>query len=131
MSNFSRFILIVFVCVLLVGCYESFAPVKSANLTRWQKGKIQGTELQLTSKQIANLSEWLQSHKWGWQPVSGTFLPVTLLSLSHVDGSFSSANLMKNTLVVGKYQRSLSATESQELHSIVGVQIGSYSSNFK
>ena len=124
MNQLLRFASIAVVCLALGGCYESFSPIQAGSFTRWQSGESVGAPQQLTTEQIAKLSDWLQNHKWGWHPVTGTFLPVTLLSLSHVDGTSSSANLMNKTLIVGKYQRSLSEAESQVLQSIVGAQTG-------
>jgi hypothetical protein len=124
MGQLLRFASVAVVCLSLVGCYQSLPPIKSASFTRWHAGKARSQPQQLTSEQVAKLSDWLQNHKWGWHPVAGTFLPVTLISLSHADGTFSSANLMKNIVIVGQHQRGLSESESQELHSIVGVQYG-------
>ena len=124
MSKLSRFVSIASLCLLLVGCYETYPPIKSASITHWQGGKPQGAALQLTPENIAKLSAWLQNHRWGWHPVIATYAPATLLTLTHSDGTISSANLMQKTLIVGQNQRKLSASESQELHSIIGAQNG-------
>lgn len=42
--------------------------------------------------------------------------------MTHADGTTSSAHLMRNVLVVGQYQRSLSKEESRELHSMIGTK---------
>lgn len=124
MSNFSRFVSIAALCLLLVGCYETFPPIKSARVTHWQGGKPQGSAQQLTSEQIAQLTAWLQNHRWGWHPIIATYAPATLLSVTHFDGTAYSANLMQRILIVGQNQRSLSKSESQELHSIIGAYNG-------
>lgn len=125
MNRLSRFALIVAVCFALVGCYETISPIKSASFTSWQGGKAQSTAQQLTPEQTEKLSEWLQNHRWGWHPVAATYSPAILLSFSHVDGTTSSANLMQKVLVFRQSQRSLSESESKELHFIIGGQSGS------
>ncbi len=124
MNSYARFVSVAVLCLMLVGCYEAFPPIKSASVTYWQGGKPQGAAQQLTPEQIAKLSAWLQNHRWGWHPVIATYAPATLLSVTHADGTASSANLMKKVLIVGQSQRSLSESESQELHSFIGAQNG-------
>lgn len=124
MNNFPRFVSIAALCLLLVGCYATFPPVKSASVTHWQGGRPQGPAQQLTPEQVAKLSAWLQNHRWGWHPVMATYAPETLLSVTHSDGTASSANLMQRVLIVGSNQRSLSESESQELHSMIVAQKG-------
>jgi hypothetical protein len=124
MNRYFRFTLMFAVCFALVSCYETISPIKSASFTRWQDGKIQSTAQQLTPEQTAKLSEWLQNHRWGWHPVAATYLPAIQVSVSHVDGTTSSANLMQRVLVVRQNQRSLSEAESNELHSMIGEKSG-------
>ncbi len=121
MNNFARYISVAALCLMVAGCYEAFPSIKSASVTYWQGGKPQGAAQQLTTEQTAKLSAWLQNHRWGWHPVIAIYAPAILLSVTHSDGTASSANLMKNVLIVGQYQRSLSESENQELHSIIGV----------
>ncbi|MFZ2268081.1 MAG: hypothetical protein WAV95_10955 [Azonexus sp.] len=125
MKNFSLLISVATLCLLLAGCYETFSPIKSANVTHWPGGKPQAATQQLEPEQVEKLSAWLQSHRWGWYPVIATYLPATLLSVKHSDGTATFVNLMHKILIVGQNQRNLSESESQELHSIIGVQIGS------
>lgn len=125
MDKFSRFVSIAALCIPLVGCYETHPPVTSASVTRWQHGMPLGTAQQLTSAQVAKLSAWLQNHRWGWYPVMATDTPGTLVSLTHSDGTACSVNLMQRVLIVGQNQRGLTASESQELHSIISAQNGS------
>jgi len=124
MNSFSRFVSIAALCLLLVGCYETYPPVKSASVTHWRGGKPQGAAQLITPAQVEKLSAWLQNHRWGWHPVMATYVPATLVSVTHSDGTASSANLMQMVLIVGQNQRSLSESESQELHSIIGAQNG-------
>ena len=125
MDKFSPFVSIAALCTPLVGCYETHPPVTSASLTPWQHGMQLGTAQQLTSAQVAKLSAWLQNHPWAWHPVMASHVPVTLVSLTHFDGAASSVNLMQRVLIVGHNQRGLTASESQELHSIISTQNGS------
>jgi hypothetical protein len=53
-----------------------------------------------------------------------TYTPAIMFSVQHSDGTASSANLMQNMLIVGRNERSLFKSESQELHSIIGAQNG-------
>jgi hypothetical protein len=124
MNNIARFVSVATLCLLLAGCYETFSPITSVNVTHWQGGKPQGAAQQLTPDQVEKLSAWLQDHRWGWHPVIATYVPANLLSVKHSDGTASSANLMQKVLIVGQNQRSLSESESQELHSIIGAQSG-------
>lgn len=121
MSPFFRFVPITVLCLLLAGCYETFPPVRSASVTHWQSGKSRAPQ-PLSPEQIAQLSSWLQDHRWGWYSVIATNGPGTSLSVTHADGTMSSAHLMRNVLVVGQYQRSLSEHESIELHSMIGTK---------
>lgn len=107
-------------CLLLVGCYETFPTIRSASVTHWKDGKPQGFAQKLTPEQVTKLFAWLQNHRWDWHPVVATYARSILVSVTHSDGTTSSANLMQKFLIVGQYQRSLSESESQELHSIVG-----------
>ena len=122
MIKISRFVLLVCLCLSLAGCYETFPPIQSGNISHWQGGKPQGSAQQLTPEQVANLSAWLQNHRWGWQPVIATYAPSIIISVVHTDGTETSANLMQKMVVVGQYQRSISEAEHQELHSIVVAQ---------
>lgn len=122
MNSYVRFISIAVVFLMLGGCYEAFPPIKSASVTYWHEGKPQGAAQQLTREQFAKLAAWLEDHRWGWHPVTATYAPATLVSVTHGDGTASSANLMKHVLIVGQSQHSLSETESQELHSIIGAK---------
>jgi hypothetical protein len=115
MKNITRLIVIFLFCFMVAGCYETFPPIKSGNITHWQNGKPDGSAQQLTTKQIANISEWLQSHRWGWQSVMATYAPSITINVEHEDGTKSVANLMKNTLIVGKHQRTISDAEHQAL----------------
>lgn len=124
MNSSCRSLAIAFLCLLLVGCYKAFPPVKSANVTHWQDGKPQATAQQLAPEQVKELSDWLQSHRWGWHPVMATYQPSRLVWINHADDTKTSANLMEMVITVGQHQRSLSETESQELHSIIGVREG-------
>ena len=124
MSSYARFVSIAVLCLMLGGCYEAFPQIKSASVTYWREGKPQGSAQQLSQEQVAKLSAWLQNHRWGWHPVIATYAPATMVSVTHADGTASSANLMKQVLIVGQSQRSLSETESQELHSLIGGQNG-------
>ena len=124
MRNIPHFVAIVFLCLLVTGCYETFPPIQSGNVTHWQNGRPQGSAQQLTPEQVTNLSVWLQNHRWGWQSVIATYLPAINIYVVHSDGTKSSANLMKKILIVGQYQRSISEVERQELLSIMGIQNG-------
>jgi hypothetical protein len=124
MNHLVRVIVATILCILLAGCYETTPPIQSASVTSWKSGKPQGTAKQLTDAQIAKLNVWLENHRWGWKPVLATYAPATLLLFIHSDGTISSANLMKNNLVMGQSRRSLSETESQELHSIIDTHNG-------
>ncbi len=124
MNSYGRFVSIAVLCLMLGGCYEAFPQIKSASVTYWCEGKPQGSAQQLSQEQVAKLSAWLQNHRWGWHPIIATYAPATMVSLTHADGTASSANLMKQVLIVGQSQRSLSETESQELHSLIGGQKG-------
>jgi hypothetical protein len=124
MRNVSRFATILFLCLAVAGCYETFPPIQSGNVTHWQGGRPQGSAQQLTPEQVANLSAWLQSHRWGWQPVIATYAPSIIINVVHSNGTKTSANLMQKILIVGQHQRSLSEAENQELHSIIGAQYG-------
>jgi hypothetical protein len=125
MNSLFRVVSVATLCIFLAGCYEKFSPIQSANVSHWQSGKPQGAARQLTPEQIKKLSDWLQNHRWGWHPVTASYLPATLLSVTHRDGTTSSVNLMQKVLIVGQNQRSLSDTECQELHSIIGAENGS------
>ena len=124
MRNVSRFAVILFLCLTVAGCYETFPPIQSGNVTHWQGGRPQGSAQHLTPEQVANLSAWLQSHRWGWQPVIATYAPSIIIYVVHSDGTKTSANLMQKTLIVGQHQRSISEIEHQELHSIIAAQNG-------
>lgn len=124
MRNISRLIVIVFLCLLIAGCYETFSPIQSGNITYWKNGRPQDADQQLTTEQVTNLSAWLQNHRWGWQPVIATYSPKINIYIVHSNGTKSSANLMQKILIVGQYQRSISETERQELLSIMGIQNG-------
>lgn len=124
MRNVSRFAAILFLCLAVAGCYETFPPIQSASVTHWQGGRPQGSAQQLTPEQVANLSAWLHSHRWGWQPVIATYAPSIIIYVVHSDGTKTSANLMQKILIVGQHQRSISEAERQELHSIIGAQNG-------
>lgn len=124
MRNIPRFVAIVFLCLLVTGCYETFPPIQSGNVTHWQNGRPQGSAQQLTPEQVTNLSAWLQNHRWGWQPVIATYSPAINIYVVHSNGTKSSANLMQKILIVGQYQRSISEAERQELLSIMGIQNG-------
>lgn len=122
MKNLFRFVLLVCLCLSLAGCYETFPPIQSGNVTHWQDGTLQGQAKDLTSNQIENLSAWLQNHRWGWQSVVATYAPSIIIYVVHADGTKNSANLMQKMLVVGQYQRSISEAEHQELFSIIVAQ---------
>lgn len=122
MIKISRFVLIVCLCLSLAGCYETFPPIQSGNITHWQGGKPQGAAQQLAPEQVVKLSAWLQNHRWGWQPVIATYAPSIIVHVVYTDGTETSANLMQKMVVVGQYQRSISEAEHQELHSIVVAQ---------
>ena len=124
MRNISRFVAIVFLCLSVAGCYETFPPIQSGNVTYWQNGRPQGSAQQLTPEQVANLSAWLQNHRWGWQPVIATYAPAISIYVVHSDGTKSSANLMQKILIVGQHQRSIAEAERQELLSIMGAKQG-------
>lgn len=122
MKTLSRFIVILFLSLAVAGCHETFPPIQSGSITHWQGGRPHGSEQQLTPEQVASLSAWLQSHRWGWQPVIATYAPSITLYVVHADGTKTSANLMRNILVVGQHQRSISDIEHQELRSIIGAR---------
>jgi hypothetical protein len=124
MKSYARFVFVAVLCLMQGGCYETFSPIKSASVTYWYGGKPQSAMQKLTPEQIAKLSAWLQNHRWGWHPVIATYAPAIQITVSHTDGTVSSANLMKQVLVVEQKQRSLSESESQELHSFVGGENG-------
>lgn len=124
MRKVSRLAAIVFLCLAVAGCYEKFPPIQSGNVTHWQGGRPQGTAQQLAPEQVANLSAWLNNHRWGWQPIIATYAPAIIIYVAHSDGTKTSANLMQKILIVGQYQRSISEAERQELLSILGVQNG-------
>jgi hypothetical protein len=124
MRNVTRFAAIVFLCLALAGCYETFPPIQSGNVTHWQGGRPQGSAQQLTPEQVANLSVWLQEHRWGWQPVIATYAPAIIIYVVHSDGTKTSANLMQQVLIVGQHQRSISEAERQELLSVIGAKNG-------
>lgn len=124
MKSYVRFVFIAVLCLMLGGCFEDFPQIKSASVTYWRGGRPQGTAQQLSQEKVEKLSAWLQNHRWGWHPVIASYAPATLVSVTHSDGTVSSANLMKHVLIVGQSQRSLSETESQELHSLIGLQNG-------
>lgn len=113
-----RLLLAAVFCIALAGCYQTLAPVKSAYLTRWQKGEIQIAEQALTAEQIAKLATWLQDHRWGWHPTIATYAPETVIWVTHSDDTQSPIRVMRTVIVVSRSQRSLSEAESQELHSI-------------
>lgn len=124
MRNVSRFTAILFLCLAVAGCYETLPPIQSANITHWQGARPQGSAQQLTPEQVANLSAWLQRHRWGWQPVIATYAPSITIYVVHSDGTKNAANLMQEILVVGQRQRSISEAEYQELHSIIAIRNG-------
>lgn len=110
--------------LLLTGCYQTLAPIQSASVTQWQKGKVQTAEQQLTVDQVAKLTTWMQNHRWGWHPVVATYAPETVVWVAHTDGTKSPIRLMRTVLSVGQSQRSLSEAESQELHAILVTHSG-------
>ena len=124
MNRIFRFVLLLFVCFSLAGCYETFPPIQSGHVTHWQQGKPQGAGHALSAEQVANLSAWLQNHRWGWQSVMATYPPTIMVDVVHVDGTRASANLMQRVLVVHQYQRSLSEAESNALHAMIGEPSG-------
>lgn len=119
-----RLLLATVFCIALAGCYQTIAPVKSACLTRWQKGKIQIAEQALTEEQIAQLTTWLQDHPWGWHPTIATYAPETVIWITHSDDTQSPIRIMRTVIVVSQSQRSLSEVESHELHSMLGARNG-------
>lgn len=124
MRNLSRLAAILFLCLMVVGCYETFPPVQSGNVSRWQGGRPQGPAQQLTPDQVEKFSGWLQNHRWGWQSVIVTYAPSIIIYMVHSDGTKTSVNLMQNVLVVGQHQRSISQAEHEELRSIIGAKNG-------
>ena len=121
MHWFLRLVPIVALCLSLAACYASFPPVVSAAVTH-RAGQAQGAAQPLSPERIARLSAWLQGHRWGWHPVAATYGPGILIWVTHGDGSLSRVNLMRNVLIVGQHQRSLSAQESRELHSMLEME---------
>lgn len=119
MNKFFHIVCVITLSLLLTACYETFSPIKTANVTHWQAGKPQGVAQQLNAQQAEKLSAWLQNHRWGWRPVVATYAPSAVLSVEHIDGTTSTANLMQKVLVVNQHQRGLSESESQELHSVI------------
>ncbi len=121
MHRFLRIAAIAALCLSLAACFASFPPMASAVMTH-RNGQPQGTAQPLSPEHIARLSAWLQEHRWGWHPVTATYGPGILISVTHGDGTFSRVNLMRNVLIVGQHQRSLTAQESRELHSMLGAE---------
>lgn len=122
MRLFFRHVPITALCLLLAGCYETFTPIASARVTHWQGGAPQTDAQPLSAEQVAQWSAWLQSHRWGWHPITATYRPGVVISLTHSDGTTSTVNLMQKVLVAGMHQRELSKGECQELHSLLGVK---------
>lgn len=73
----------------------------------------------LDPPQVKQLSAWLSSHRWGWQPVVASYVPHTHVSILFADGSRDFANVMSSTITFGSSQRSLSTAERNELRSIL------------
>lgn len=76
--------------------------------------------LTTTAALIVLLTAWLNGHRWGWHPVVATYTPETVVWATHSDGTKSPIRLMRTVISVGKSQRNLSVSESQELHAIFG-----------
>ena len=106
-------------CFALWGCYQALATFKSAYMIRFQSGAIPVATQELTAEQIGKLAAWLQDHPWGWQPITETYTPETVVWVTHFDDTQSPIRLARKKLVVNQSQRSLSEAESQELHAIL------------
>ncbi len=108
-----------FMAALLAGCTVKTDSISQASVTQWQDGKLQGKAKPLSPTATAQFDAWLTDHCWGWLPVHGTLLPVLTISLTHTDGTVSTANLRKGSLVIGDYQLRLADAEYEYLRDIL------------
>ena len=114
-----RYLAAIFMAALLAGCYMNTESISQASVTQWQGGKLQGKAKPLLSAATAQFDAWLTDHRWGWLPVHGTFLPALTVSLTHTDGTVTTANLRKGSLIIGDYQLSLADAEYECLRDIL------------
>ncbi|MCH8623015.1 hypothetical protein [Undibacterium sp. TS12] len=122
MGNFFHFIIATMLCTMLSGCYVKTPPMKSASLTYLKTDKLVGLPQDIKPEQLDKLSQWLQSHRWGWQPVVAPYFVDAILTIRNTDGSISTFKLMKNLVIVGQYELGISAEEYKELYSMIVLQ---------
>lgn len=124
MSNFFRLVIATMLCIMLNGCYVKMPPMKSASLAYLKTDKLVAIPQDIKPQQLDRLSQWLQNHRWGWEPVLAPYFVDAILTIRHTDGNISTLKLMKNLVIVDQHQLGISAEEYKELYSIIVLQNG-------
>ncbi len=114
-----RYLAAIFMAALLAGCYMNTESISQASVTQWQGGKLQGKAKPLSPAATTQFDAWLTDHRWGWMPVHGTFLPALTISLTHTDGTVTTAHLRKGSLIIGDDQLRLAEAEYEYLRDIL------------
>jgi len=124
MNNFFYLVVATMFCIMLSGCYVKTPPMKSASLAYLKTDNLVAVPQDIKPLQLDKLSNWLQDHRWGWEPVLVPYFVDAILTIRYTDGSTSTFKLMKNLVIVGEYQLDISAEEYKELYSIIVLQNG-------
>jgi hypothetical protein len=116
------------VTCVLASCGLGLSPAESASVIRHSHGQP-GLPSTLSEKQLHDLSVWFENHRSGWTPSAVTYVPQTLIRVTHVGGQKSSVNIWSPKTVVVEYDekqftQDFEPAVVQELKSIAGASNG-------